>query len=83
MPFGSVYCFTTEEKVIRVDTGIRFPNGIAVRHDSSGVPKQLIIAETPTKLLWSYDIIGAGQVNNKTKWAKMPGNFFKALCVYG
>lgn len=58
---------------MRIDTGIRFPNGMAVRHDDSGDPYQLIVAETPTKLLWSYDIKGPGLVCNKREWGKMPG----------
>lgn len=68
-----MFCLTKPGKVIRIDTGIRFPNGIAVRHDDSGEPCQLIVAETPTKLLWSYDIKGPGLVSNKREWGKMPG----------
>ncbi|XP_076462079.1 diisopropyl-fluorophosphatase-like [Babylonia areolata] len=73
-PFGSVYCLVKDGKVVQADTGIRFPNGIAVRHNSCGEPFQLIVAETPTKLLWSYDIKGPGLVSNKKEWAKMPGD---------
>ncbi|KAK7099756.1 diisopropyl-fluorophosphatase-like [Littorina saxatilis] len=73
-PFGSVYCLTKPGKVIRIDTGLWFPNGLAVRHDESGEACQLIVAETPTKLLWSYDIKGPGLVSNKREWAKLPGN---------
>jgi sugar lactone lactonase YvrE len=68
-----VYCLTSEGKVIRVATGLRFPNGLAVRHNSAKEPVQLIVAETPTKLLWSFDIVGPGQITNKREWGKMPG----------
>ncbi|XP_025081198.1 diisopropyl-fluorophosphatase-like isoform X2 [Pomacea canaliculata] len=71
-PFGSLYCLTNEE-VIRIDTGIFFPNGIAVKHNASGKAEMLIVAETPTKLLWAYDIDGPGRVKNKRKWATLPG----------
>ncbi|XP_071118676.1 diisopropyl-fluorophosphatase-like [Haliotis cracherodii] len=73
-PFGSVYCMLTSGQVVRVDTGIRFPNGIAVLHTDDGRPKKLIVAETPTKLLWSYDIVEPGKVNNKTIWGRLSGD---------
>ncbi|XP_005109246.2 diisopropyl-fluorophosphatase [Aplysia californica] len=70
--FGSIYCLTTQGKVVHLDTGLRFPNGIAVVHDVNGLPVKLIVAETPTRILWAYDIQGPGSVANKTKWAKLP-----------
>ncbi|XP_046558960.1 diisopropyl-fluorophosphatase-like [Haliotis rubra] len=73
-PFGSVYCMLTSGQVVRVDTGIRFPNGIAVLHTDDGRPKKLIVAETPTKLLWSYDIVEPGKVANKTIWGRLSGD---------
>lgn len=81
-PFGSLYCLTNEE-VIRIDTGIFFPNGIAVKHNASGKAEMLIVAETPTKLLWAYDIDGPGRVKNKRKWATLPGILIAhAYCYY-
>ncbi|KAK6990866.1 diisopropyl-fluorophosphatase [Biomphalaria glabrata] len=71
-PFGSIYCLTKDRKVVHLDTGIRFPNGIAVIHDKEDKPVKLIVAETPTRLLWSYDILGPGSVRNKTVWGKLP-----------
>ncbi|GAB1603366.1 diisopropyl-fluorophosphatase-like [Argonauta hians] len=72
-PFGSVYCYTGG-KMVKIDTGIRFPNGIAVLHLNDGRPQKLIVAETPTKLLWSYDIESPGKVSNKKIWAYIPGD---------
>ncbi|KAH9496820.1 hypothetical protein Btru_010371 [Bulinus truncatus] len=71
-PFGSIYCFTKERKLIHLDDGIRFPNGIAVVHNKQGKAVQLIVAETPTRLLWSYDIFAPGTISNKTIWGQLP-----------
>lgn len=69
-PFGSVYCHTNKGETMLIDTGYRFSNGIAVTKDSS----TLIVAETPTKSLWAYDITGPGTVANKKLWGKLPGD---------
>lgn len=72
-PFGSVYCYTNQKKMVRIDTGLRFPNGIAVLHSPDGRPRTLIVAETPTKSLWSYEIEGPGKVRDRKLWGKLPG----------
>ncbi|KAL8583563.1 hypothetical protein ACOMHN_028334 [Nucella lapillus] len=72
-PFGSVYCLRQSGQVVRVDVGLRFPNGVAVRHDEGGRPSQLIVAETPTKTLWAYDILGPGRLGERREWARLPG----------
>lgn len=69
-PFGSLYCYTTSGEVILLETGFRFCNGIAVTKDD----KTLIVAETPTKSLWAYDIDGPGKLSNKRLWGKVPGD---------
>lgn len=56
-----------------VDTGLRFPNGIAVLHSPDGRPNTLIVAETPTKSLWAYEIQGPGKVGQRKLWGKLPG----------
>ena len=68
---------TYEGKVIKVDTGFNFSNGIAVQHMEDGRPKHLIVAETPKKILWAYDIIGPGLVENKRVWGRIPGKVQK------
>ena len=62
--------------MIRVDSGYQFPNGVAIRHMNDGRPYQLIVAETPTKKLWSYDIKGPAKVENKKVWGNIPGKCF-------
>uniref|UniRef100_UPI0021C4C9AF Diisopropyl-fluorophosphatase n=1 Tax=synthetic construct TaxID=32630 RepID=UPI0021C4C9AF len=71
--FGSIYCFTTDGQMIQVDTAFQFPAGIAVRHMNDGRPYQLIVAEQPTKKLWSYDIKGPAKIENKKVWGHIPG----------
>jgi len=62
-----------QNEVVKIDTGIRFPNGIAVKHSADGRPSLLIVAETPTKSLWGYNIDGPGKVSGKRLWGKLPG----------
>ena len=62
------------DDVIRIASGIFFPNGLAVQHNAARVPSMLIVAETPTKTLWAFDIEAAGRVFNKRVWGKLPGN---------
>ena len=64
---------TKSGSVVKVATGLRFPNGIAVQHMVDGRPKLLIVAETPTKTLWAFDITGPGQIENKRIWGTLPG----------
>ena len=59
-----------------VDTGIHFPNGIAVMHTSDGRPQTLIVAETPKKMLWAYDIKGPGEIGPRREWGKLPGKCY-------
>ncbi|CAH1775577.1 unnamed protein product [Owenia fusiformis] len=73
--FGSAYCYTKAGEVIKVATGFKFSNGIAVQHNSNGIPVKLIVAETfHNSSLWSFDIVGPGQVKNKQLWGTLPGN---------
>ena len=72
-PFGSVYCYTSTGEMKLVSTGYWFPNGIAVQHSKSGQPKLLIVAETKSKTLWSFDIKSNGEIENKRVWATVPG----------
>jgi len=67
-----VYCHTNGT-IIKVDTGYLFSNGLAVKHTENGIPQLLIVAETHTKTLWSYDIISPGKVIKKHSWGKLPG----------
>ena len=81
-PFGSIYCQTFDGKIIHLESNYRFSNGLAVKHSKSGRPEKLIVAETPTRLLWSYDIDGPGKISGKTHWGKLPGTSpFYVTCM--
>ena len=67
-PVGEVYCLLRDGRVMRLDGGFQFCNGIAVTADD----RVLIVAETMTRSLWAYDIVAPGQVKGKCLWAKMP-----------
>ena len=73
-PFGSVYCFTQDKKMVLVENGYWFPNGIAVKHSEDNKPELLIVAETPQKTLWAFDITAPGAVEKKRIWGKIPGH---------
>lgn len=77
-----MYCLTKDKVLVRIDGDLRFPNGIAVQH-KDGKPSKLIVAETPTKLLWQYDIEGPGKVGQRSVWGKLPGNVcaMNILCI--
>ncbi len=67
-PEGEVYCRLRDGKVVRLDTGFQFCNGIAVSYDD----RTLIVAETMTRSLWAYDIEAPGKLRNKRLWARHP-----------
>ena len=71
-PVGEVFVRLTDGQVHRLDRGLRFPNGLAVTADD----RTLIVAETPAKTLWAYDVSTPGQATGKRVFAKMlgPGN---------
>ncbi|CAH1787844.1 unnamed protein product [Owenia fusiformis] len=77
VPFGSVYCYnTTTNEIIKVATGFLYPNGIAVQHDSNGTPKKLVFGSSfnISAPLWSFDIVGPCQIENKQVWGNLPAN---------
>ena len=68
----------------RIDTGYKFPNGIAVQYDKTGTtPENLIVAETPTKTLWSFPFIkdspGSVDVSKKSVFGHLRGWFCVTL----
>ena len=77
-PVGEVYCRRADGAVIRIDRGYAFSNGIAVRADDS----QLIVAETFTKALWSFQLAEKGVRNLLPEMPSgcsaqvVPGTFF-------
>jgi gluconolactonase len=69
-PIGEIFCRVGDGRVIRLDGGFQFCNGIAV----SGDDRLLIVAETYTKKLWGYDIVKPGEVTNKRCCATLSGD---------
>lgn len=69
-PVGEVFCRRADGEVVRLDEGYQFCNGISVTADDH----TLIVAETRTKSLWAFDILGPGSVANKRLWAELPGD---------
>ncbi|MCL5770150.1 MAG: SMP-30/gluconolactonase/LRE family protein [Planctomycetes bacterium] len=67
---GEVFTRCATGRVVRLDGGFAFSNGIAV----SGDGRTLIVAETDTKKLWAFDILGPGQVANRRVWAALSGD---------
>lgn len=83
-PFGSIYCYNTEGVMKKIDSGYKFPNGIAVQYNKSGdTPLNLIVAETGTKKLWSLpfnpDGSGTVDVTKKSTFGNLRG--MGTLCV--
>ena len=60
--------------MVLVENGYWFPNGIAVKHSEDNKPELLIVAETPKKTLWAFDITAPGAVEKKRIWGKIPGH---------
>jgi len=61
--------------MLKIDTGYKFPNGIAVQYHK-GKPENLIVAETPTKTLWSipFNEDGTVDVSKKSVFGHCTGN---------
>ena len=66
---GEVYCRLVDGTVKRLDGGYAFSNGLAVSADDT----LLIVAETPTKTLWAYDIHAPGEVGAPRRFATLTG----------
>lgn len=66
-PIGAVFGFDWGTKELHlVDTGMAFPNGVAIRGS------RLYVAETLTQTIWVYDIVGAGKAANRSEFCKLP-----------
>ena len=77
-PFGSVYCYTADGLMKRVDTGYKFPNGIAVQYSKDGQNvTNIIVAETGTKTLWAIPVTdgpsASVDINRKNAFGRCPG----------
>lgn len=64
-PVGGFYRYFPDGRLEQLDTGLAFPNGVALTADGSAV----ILAETMRNRLLRYDIGGDGTVGERTVWA--------------
>lgn len=65
-PVGAVYGHAAGGDLHRIDSGMAFPNGIALRHD------RLYVAETLRHCVWVYDIVGPGQATDRRLFCSQP-----------
>ena len=68
-PAGQLFCRLRNGRVVELDRGFYFCNGLAVNANDT----KLVVAETFSKLLWIYDLLEPGKVANKRKLAMLPG----------
>jgi len=68
-PVGQLFCRLQDGKVVELDRGFYFCNGLAVNADDS----RLAVAETFTKLVWLYDIVEPGKIINRRKLCELTG----------
>ena len=64
---GGVYGYAPDVGGLhRIDAGMAFPNGIAMRHE------RLYVAETLRSCVWVYDIIGPGEAADRRLFCRQP-----------
>jgi gluconolactonase len=64
---GAVYCYRRQSgALIRLDTGMAFPNGIVVDGDT------VYAAETFTRTVWRYRLSTAGTVTSRDDYCTLP-----------
>ena len=69
-PIGSVYKIDKNRKVERLVTGLKYPNGLAVSPDQ----KQLMVAETMTNRILSYDFQSDGSLGQGKTLYQFPNS---------
>lgn len=66
-PIGNLFGFDRASgELHRLRTGMRFPNGVAIRGD------RLYVAETLTNTVWVWDIIGPGMATGERLFCRCP-----------
>ena len=68
-PRGEVFCLLADGRLLRLDHGYAFCNGLAVSSDD----RLLVVAETRTKRLWAYDLTGPGKAGEPRLFATARG----------
>jgi gluconolactonase len=67
-PIGTVHYVDQAGKTHLIDSGLAFPNGIALTADG----KKLYLAESQTNQIHIYDATGPGKVGKRKKFADLP-----------
>jgi len=66
-PVGAVYGYAWKTgELHKIHDNLAFPNGILVREG------RLYVAETQTKKIWTYDVVGPGQARNPREFCRLP-----------
>jgi gluconolactonase len=68
-PTGGFYRYLPDGRLERLDSGLAFPNGVAVAADGSAV----YLAETQHHRILRYALGAGGTVGAREHWADMPG----------
>jgi gluconolactonase len=58
---GAIYCFTVAGKLVRLHTGLKYPNGLVVAPDQ----KTLYVAETWTRCVVGFDLAKDGTLSRQ------------------
>ena len=66
-PIGGFYRAFPNRRVERLDSGLAFPNGVALNADDSAV----FLAETGTNQIYRYDIASNGSVGRRSLFARL------------
>ena len=81
-PTGGFYRAFSDRRVERIDSGLAFPNGVALNADESAV----LLAETGTNLVYRYDLAANGSIGSRAIFARLsdaPGPDGMAFDVEG
>lgn len=80
-----MYCYTVDGLMKKVDTGYKFPNGIAVQYSKDGQKvTNIIVAETGTKTLWAIPVTDGASamvdIEKKSMFGRCPG-VYDSFCL--
>lgn len=67
-PIGTVHYVDADGRVVEVDSGLAFPNGIVLRPDGS----RLLVAESQKNRILEYTLAGPGKKASRRVFAELP-----------
>jgi sugar lactone lactonase YvrE len=74
---GAIYCYTTAGKLVRLHTGLKYPNGLVVAPDQ----KTLYVAETWTRSVVAFDLARDGTLSRQRLVCQFPTPTVDGLAV--